>query len=186
MSSSKGPVIPKADGQKQCLATVSPRMSLGDAPITPLPFAWAFQPTWCARIWHMKLHLWVGRAELRSWLCPSLSPLQAWSADQHPPDWAARECPKKKSFFPAEGGLLVPLLENYRHLDRWLWVFGVEMNWIQFCCSHWVGKSPFIQLTAVPSHLPQYLFIDFKLKTCQLQKKFFLGKNSSSQHCLGR
>lgn len=37
-----------------------------------------------------------------------------------PPEWAARECPKKKSFFPAGGGLLVPLLENYRHLETWL------------------------------------------------------------------
>jgi len=35
------------------------------------------------------------------------------------------------------------------------------------------------QLTAVPSHLPQYLFIDFMLKTSQLQKKFFLGKNAA-------
>lgn len=102
-----------------------------------------------------------------------------------PPDWAAQEFPKKKSCFPAEGGLLVPLLENYRHLDTWLWVFGIEINWIQFSCSHWVGKSPSIQLTAVPSHLPQYLFIDFMLKTSQLQKKFFLGKNGTLSGKIG-
>lgn len=34
-----------------------------------------------------------------------------------PPDWAAQEFPEKESRFPAEGRLLVPLLENYRHLD---------------------------------------------------------------------
>lgn len=100
-----------------------------------------------------------------------------------PPDGVAQDFPKKKSFLPAEGVSLVSLLENYRHLDTCLWVFGIEINWTKFCCSYWVEKSPFIQLTAVPSHLPQYLFTDSTLKTSQPQKKFFLER---MQHCLGR
>lgn len=95
-----------------------------------------------------------------------------------PPDWAVQAFPQKKSCLPAEGGFLAPLLENYRHLVTWLWVFGIEINWNQFYCSHWVVKSPFMQLTAVPSHLLSYLFIDFMLKTSQLQKKFFSGKSA--------
>jgi len=34
-----------------------------------------------------------------------------------PPDQDAQESPKKTSCFPAEGGLLVPVLESCRHLD---------------------------------------------------------------------
>lgn len=91
--------------------------------------------------WNRTIRLWDGSYVPGFALLITFANLICWPAS---PDWAAEQLPKKKSFFSPKEGLLVPLLENYRHLTTWLWVFGIEINWIHFFCSHWEGKSPFI------------------------------------------
>lgn len=99
------------------------------------------------------------------------------------PRWGCTRFPQEKALLARWGSFTSfssGKLQASGYMAMSLWHRN-KLN--QIFCSHWVGKSPFIQLTAVPSHLPQYLFTDFTLKTSQPQKKFFLER---MQHCLGR